>query len=102
MSDSKEITFNWINEEYEQFRKLPPTTINMQPYHALGTAILKRVVVDLFVAYKKKDKRRIESIHNSVRRNGICELMGIDIDYLDRLAKNRDCTQYKYNGRDKR
>lgn len=98
MSDNN---YDWIIEQYNEYRKLPATEYNIQPYLALGTAILKQVVVDLYSAYKRDDKHRIEAIHSMVRRNGICEMLGMDVDYLDRLARTKDCRKYVYRKRDK-
>lgn len=98
MSDNN---YDWIIEQYNEFKKLPATEINIQPYYALGTAILKQVVVDLYAAHKRDDKHRIEAIHSMVSRNGICEMLGMDVDYLDRLARTKDCRKYVYRKRDK-
>ena len=85
---------NWVEQQYEEYKKLPLDNNTFKPYMALSIAILKRFVVDLYGAYQIKNYKRVEQLNERIRKNGICELVGIDCSYLDRLARTYDCSQY--------
>lgn len=76
----------WIVEEYNQFKKLPPTDVNLEPYKKLAYAIMKNYVIALYGAYIRGDTDRVAQIKSVIKRNGIAEMIGISPDYLYRLA----------------
>ena len=83
-----------IEEQYQVFRKLPIDNNTIRPYMALSIAIIRRFVVDLYVAYQTHNYKRVEHLKERIEKNGICELIGIDISYLDRIARTYDCNNY--------